>query len=69
MLYGVYVAAFVFSIATSVLCIIRSSRECQTGADAVLVLAVKIFGNILIMLYFCGVVFKNIVMFKIFEHC
>ena len=41
-LYGVYVAAFVFSIATSVLCIIRSSRECQTGADAVLVLAVVI---------------------------
>lgn len=42
------------------------------GTDSpayMLVAAVKIFGNILIMLYFCGVVFKNIVMFKIFEHC
>jgi len=34
-----------------------------------LVAVVKIFAKILIMLYFCEVLFKNIVMFKIFEHC
>lgn len=40
------------------------------GTDSttcLLIAVLKIFGNILIMLYFCEVVFKNIVMFKIFE--
>ena len=47
-------------------------KRAWPGTDSpayMLIAAVKIFGNILIMLYFCGVVFKNIVMFKIFEHC
>ena len=37
-------------------------------AGGIVVRTAKIFAKILIMLYFCVVVFKNIVMFKIFEH-
>jgi len=45
-------------------------KRAWPGTDSItclLIAVVKIFGNILIMLYFCNVVFKNIAMFKIFE--
>ena len=45
-------------------------KRAWPGADAYAVLSVwktKIFVNVLIMLYFCIVVFKNIIVFKIFE--
>ena len=47
-------------------------KRAWPGTDSItclLVAVVKIFAKILIMLYFCEVLFKNIVMFKIFEHC
>lgn len=52
-LYGIYVAAFVLSVAFCFACVIRSGKEYQTGIDGVLVL------TLLMLLIGIGIQFIN----------